>query len=148
MAVVAIEIMVLYYLWFSIVELKRFDGQWSLSLFISVGVWSLYSCFWSLSVIYSLFFAWQGLPYFDRLDYVTMLCSEQCYSLAIEKLLNIEIPERAKYIRSESNLCLVETRCIHGWFRLWLYVEYTQYSVCPQDFWAWTEVNVLDQRGD
>jgi len=43
----------------------------------------------------------QGLPYFDRLDYVTMMCSEQCYSLAIEKLLNIQIPERAKYIRSE-----------------------------------------------
>lgn len=41
----------------------------------------------------------QGLPYFDRLDYVTMMCSEQCYALAIEKLLNIQIPERAKYIR-------------------------------------------------
>jgi NADH dehydrogenase (ubiquinone) Fe-S protein 2 len=41
----------------------------------------------------------QGLPYFDRLDYVSMMCSEQCYSLAIEKLLNIQIPERAKYIR-------------------------------------------------
>jgi len=30
-----------------------------------------------------------------------MMCSEQCYSLAVEKLLNIQIPERAKYIRSE-----------------------------------------------
>jgi len=30
-----------------------------------------------------------------------MLCSEQCYSLAIEKLLNIQIPERAKWIRRE-----------------------------------------------
>jgi len=41
----------------------------------------------------------QGLPYFDRLDYVSMMCNEHCYSLAIEKLLNIEVPERAKWIR-------------------------------------------------
>jgi NADH:ubiquinone oxidoreductase subunit D len=41
----------------------------------------------------------QGLPYMDRLDYVSMMCNEQCYSLAIEKLLNIDIPKRAKYIR-------------------------------------------------
>lgn len=43
----------------------------------------------------------QALPYFDRLDYVSMMCNEQCYSLAIEKLLNIEVPIRAKYIRSK-----------------------------------------------
>ncbi|KAJ1565097.1 NADH dehydrogenase Fe-S protein subunit 2 ndufs2 [Nowakowskiella sp. JEL0078] len=42
----------------------------------------------------------QALPYFDRLDYVSMMCNEQCYSLAVEKLLNIEIPARAKYIRT------------------------------------------------
>ncbi|KAJ3415620.1 NADH dehydrogenase [ubiquinone] iron-sulfur protein 2 [Chytridiales sp. JEL 0842] len=42
----------------------------------------------------------QALPYFDRLDYVSMMVNEQCYSLAVEKLLNIEIPERAKYIRT------------------------------------------------
>jgi len=41
----------------------------------------------------------QALPYFDRLDYVSMMCNEQCFSLAIEKLLNIDIPIRAKYIR-------------------------------------------------
>ncbi|OQV18821.1 NADH dehydrogenase [ubiquinone] iron-sulfur protein 2, mitochondrial [Hypsibius exemplaris] len=41
----------------------------------------------------------QALPYFDRLDYVSMMCNEQCFSLAIEKLLNIEIPIRAKWIR-------------------------------------------------
>lgn len=41
----------------------------------------------------------QALPYFDRLDYVSMMCNEQCYSLAVEKLLNIDIPLRAKYIR-------------------------------------------------
>jgi NADH dehydrogenase (ubiquinone) Fe-S protein 2 len=42
----------------------------------------------------------QALPYFDRLDYVSMMTNEQCYSLAVEKLLNIEIPDRAKYIRT------------------------------------------------
>lgn len=43
----------------------------------------------------------QALPYFDRLDYVSMMCNEQCYSLAVEKLLNIDVPLRAKYIRSK-----------------------------------------------
>ena len=43
----------------------------------------------------------QALPYFDRLDYVSMMCNEQAYSLAVEKLLGIDVPERAKWIRSE-----------------------------------------------
>ena len=47
-------------------------------------------------------FLLQALPYFDRLDYCSMMCNEQAYSLAVEKLLNIEIPQRAKYIRSMS----------------------------------------------
>ena len=47
-------------------------------------------------------FLLQALPYFDRLDYCSMMCNEQAYSLAVEKLLNIEIPQRAKYIRSRS----------------------------------------------
>lgn len=61
----------------------------------------------------------QALPYFDRLDYVSMSSShpadrargdhpadpvivtnELCYTLAVEKLLNIEVPERAKWIRT------------------------------------------------
>lgn len=42
----------------------------------------------------------QALPYFDRLDYVSMMAQEQCYSLAVEKLLKIEVPLRAKYIRT------------------------------------------------
>ncbi|XP_014672416.1 PREDICTED: NADH-ubiquinone oxidoreductase 49 kDa subunit-like [Priapulus caudatus] len=42
----------------------------------------------------------QALPYFDRLDYVSMMCNEQCYCLAVEKLLNIEVPPRAKWIRT------------------------------------------------
>ncbi|XP_054154712.1 LOW QUALITY PROTEIN: NADH-ubiquinone oxidoreductase 49 kDa subunit-like [Oppia nitens] len=41
----------------------------------------------------------QALPYMDRLDYVSMMCNEQCYSMAIEKLLNIQVPKRAQYIR-------------------------------------------------
>ncbi|KAK8383181.1 hypothetical protein O3P69_011595 [Scylla paramamosain] len=42
----------------------------------------------------------QALPYFDRLDYVSMMCNEQAYSLAVEKLLGLEAPIRAKYIRT------------------------------------------------
>merc|ERR1711872_314693 len=34
----------------------------------------------------------QALPYFDRLDYVSMMCNEQAYSLAVEKLMNIDVP--------------------------------------------------------
>jgi len=41
----------------------------------------------------------QGLPYMDRLDYVSMMAQEHCYSLAVEKLLGIKIPIRAKIIR-------------------------------------------------
>jgi NADH dehydrogenase (ubiquinone) Fe-S protein 2 len=41
----------------------------------------------------------QALPYFDRLDYVSMMAQEHTYSLAIEKLLNLQIPKRAQYIR-------------------------------------------------
>lgn len=41
----------------------------------------------------------QSVPYMDRLDYVSMMCNEHAYCMAIEKLLNIEVPERAQYIR-------------------------------------------------
>ena len=41
----------------------------------------------------------QALPYMDRLDYVSMLCNEHAYVLAIERLLKIEAPKRAQYIR-------------------------------------------------
>nr|NP_038175.1 NADH dehydrogenase subunit 7 [Synura synuroidea]AAF36941.1 NADH dehydrogenase subunit 7 [Synura synuroidea] len=41
----------------------------------------------------------QALPYFDRLDYVSMMAQEHTYSLAIEKLMNIKIPRRAQIIR-------------------------------------------------
>lgn len=42
----------------------------------------------------------QGLPYFDRLDYLSPLCNELSFCLATEKLLNLEVPRRAKYIRT------------------------------------------------
>ncbi|MBS0316799.1 MAG: NADH-quinone oxidoreductase subunit D [Proteobacteria bacterium] len=42
----------------------------------------------------------QSLPYMDRLDYVSMMSNEEAYCLAIEKLLGIEVPLRAKYIRT------------------------------------------------
>jgi NADH dehydrogenase (ubiquinone) Fe-S protein 2 len=41
----------------------------------------------------------QALPYFDRLDYVSMMVQEQAYSLAVEKLLKCSVPLRAQYIR-------------------------------------------------
>ena len=41
----------------------------------------------------------QALPYLDRLDYVSMLAQEHSYCLAVERLINCKIPERAKYIR-------------------------------------------------
>ena len=41
----------------------------------------------------------QTIGYMDRLDYVSMMCNEHAYVLAIEKLLEIDVPERAKYIR-------------------------------------------------
>ncbi|WP_370681528.1 NADH-quinone oxidoreductase subunit D [Comamonas sp. GB3 AK4-5] len=41
----------------------------------------------------------QSLPYMDRLDYVSMMSNEHAYCLAIEKLLGLEVPKRAQYIR-------------------------------------------------
>jgi NADH-quinone oxidoreductase subunit D len=41
----------------------------------------------------------QSIPYMDRLDYVSMMCNEHAYVMAIEKLLKIEVPLRAQYIR-------------------------------------------------
>jgi NADH-quinone oxidoreductase subunit D len=41
----------------------------------------------------------QSIGYMDRLDYVSMMCNEHAYVMAIEKLLGVEVPERAQYIR-------------------------------------------------
>ncbi len=41
----------------------------------------------------------QSIGYMDRLDYVSMLCNEHAYVMSIEKLLGIQVPKRAQYIR-------------------------------------------------
>ena len=41
----------------------------------------------------------QSVPYMDRLDYVSMMCNEHAYCMAIEKLLGLDVPLRAQYIR-------------------------------------------------
>jgi len=41
----------------------------------------------------------QALPYFDRLDYVSMMAQEHTYSLAVEDLLQVSVPLKAQYIR-------------------------------------------------
>jgi NADH-quinone oxidoreductase subunit D len=41
----------------------------------------------------------QSLPYMDRLDYASMMSNEHGYCLALEKMLDLEVPERAQYIR-------------------------------------------------
>ena len=41
----------------------------------------------------------QSVPYMDRLDYVSMMCNEHGYVLAMEKLLGVDVPIRAQYIR-------------------------------------------------
>jgi NADH-quinone oxidoreductase subunit D len=41
----------------------------------------------------------QAIPYFDRLDYVSPMCQEHAFVLAVEKLLGIEVPLRGQYIR-------------------------------------------------
>jgi NADH-quinone oxidoreductase subunit D len=42
----------------------------------------------------------QSVPYMDRLDYVSMMCNEHAYVLAVERLLGIDAPERAQWIRT------------------------------------------------
>jgi NADH-quinone oxidoreductase subunit D len=41
----------------------------------------------------------QSVPYMDRLDYVSMMCNEHAYCMAIERLIGLEVPLRAQYIR-------------------------------------------------
>lgn len=52
----------------------------------------------------------QALPYFDRLDYVSMMAQEHTYSLAVEKLLNLNVPVSMQYIRV---ICLEITRLLN-----------------------------------
>jgi NADH-quinone oxidoreductase subunit D len=41
----------------------------------------------------------QNVPYMDRLDYMSMMCNEHAYVMAVEKLLGVDVPIRAQYIR-------------------------------------------------
>ena len=41
----------------------------------------------------------QAVPYFDRLDYVSPMCQEHAYALAVETLLDVDVPERGQYVR-------------------------------------------------
>jgi NADH-quinone oxidoreductase subunit D len=41
----------------------------------------------------------QAVPYFDRLDYVSPMCQEHAFALAVEKLMGIKVPERGQFIR-------------------------------------------------
>jgi len=41
----------------------------------------------------------QSVPYMDRLDYVSMMCNEHAYVMAIERLIGVDVPLRAQYIR-------------------------------------------------
>ncbi|MBN9565243.1 MAG: NADH-quinone oxidoreductase subunit D [Alphaproteobacteria bacterium] len=41
----------------------------------------------------------QAIPYFDRLDYVSPMCQEHAFALAVERLLNVKVPARGQYIR-------------------------------------------------
>src|SRR4030088_2110287 len=41
----------------------------------------------------------QNVPYMDRLDYVSMMSNEHAYVMAIERLLGVQVPLRAQYIR-------------------------------------------------
>ena len=52
----------------------------------------------------------QALPYMDRLDYVSMMCNEHGYVLAIEKLLGMDVPRRAIWAR----MALAELNRIHS----------------------------------
>ena len=42
----------------------------------------------------------QSVPYMDRLDYVSMMCNEHAYCMAVERLLGVEVPVRGQYIRT------------------------------------------------
>jgi len=59
----------------------------------------------------------QSLPYFDRLDYVSMMVQEHGYSLAIEKIISCSVSSRAQYIRI---LFLEITRILNRVFFLFI----------------------------
>lgn len=56
----------------------------------------------------------QAVPYFDRLDYVSPMCQEHGFALAVERLLKCEVPIRAQYIRVMfSELTRILNHCLN-----------------------------------
>ena len=93
----------------------------------------------------------QNIGYMDRLDYVSMMCNEHAYVLAIKKLLSLDVPERAQYIRvmfdeitrilnhllwlgahalDISYVCI--SVCIQGARRSWIVMKLFQAPECMQ----------------
>jgi NADH:ubiquinone oxidoreductase subunit D len=57
----------------------------------------------------------QALPYLDRLDYVSMMSQEHAFALAVEKLMQREVPLRAQYIRVLFNEVTRDLKSPHGY---------------------------------
>ena len=76
----------------------------------------------------------QAVPYFDRLDYVAPMNQEHAFALAIEKILKIEVPIRAKYIRVMF--------CEIGWIlshRLNITTQAMDVGALTQNLWGFEE---------
>lgn len=90
---------------------------------------------WILNIIgcnVCVFVLLQALPYFDRLDYVSMMCNEQAYSLAVEKLLNIQAPPRAQWIRGEEQKLQRFQSGLHSWIQIRFKPEFILLKEIPQ----------------
>lgn len=74
--------------------LATFDGEVVRSAKADVGY--LHRCFEKIAEKRQLF---QVIPYTDRTDYLAAITNELCFVMAVEKLLDIEVPMRAQYIR-------------------------------------------------
>ena len=59
----------------------------------------------------------QSVGYMDRLDYVSMMCNEHAYVMEVEKLLRLELPLRAQYIRVMFDEITPSSTTCCGWVR-------------------------------
>lgn len=80
----------------------------------------------------------QAVPYFDRLDYVSPMCQEHAYALAVESLLGITVPERGQYIRV---LFSEITRVLNHLLNLTTYA--LDVGAVTPSLWAFEEREVL-----
>ncbi len=80
----------------------------------------------------------QALPYFDRLDYVSPMCQEHPFALAVEKLLGCEVPLRAQYLR----VMFAEiTRILNH--LLWLSAQALDVGAMTPFLWAFEDRELL-----